>query len=105
MLPVLSAVFLRRKRPFGSSWRMDETYIKVSGQWKYLSRAVDRAGGIHAMASGYGSNGSTRLLAGRHQLCFELARVGPVGTMGCVHTILRNTRLQFKVGSPGAYIR
>ena len=23
---------------------MDETYIKVSGEWKYLYRAVDRAG-------------------------------------------------------------
>jgi len=23
---------------------MDETYIKVSGQWKYLYRAVPRAG-------------------------------------------------------------
>ena len=38
--------------------------------------------GIHALASGYGSNGSTRLLAGRHQLGFELACVGPVGTPG-----------------------
>jgi len=28
----------------GMSWRMDETYIKVSGQWKYLYRAVDRDG-------------------------------------------------------------
>src|SRR5674476_1041880 len=26
------------------SWRMDETYIKVAGQWKYLYGAVDRAG-------------------------------------------------------------
>jgi transposase-like protein len=25
-------------------WRMDETYIKVHGQWKYLYRAVDRDG-------------------------------------------------------------
>src|SRR5450830_568280 len=44
VLPVLAAVFCRRKRPMGRSWRMDETYIKVSGQWKYLYRAVDRAG-------------------------------------------------------------
>jgi transposase-like protein len=44
ILPVLAAVFRRRKRPVGSSWRMDETYIKVAGQWKYLYRAVDRDG-------------------------------------------------------------
>jgi putative transposase len=44
MLPVLAAAFRRRKRPVGSSWRMDETYIKVAGQWKYLYRAVDRDG-------------------------------------------------------------
>ncbi len=44
VLPVLAAVFRRRKRPVGRSWRMDETYIKVSGQWKYLYRAVDREG-------------------------------------------------------------
>ena len=44
MLPVLAAVFRRRKRPVGLSWRMDETYIKVAGQWKYLYRAVDREG-------------------------------------------------------------
>src|SRR5665811_1230703 len=44
MLPVLASVFRRRKRAVGSSWRMDETYIKVSGQGKYLYRAVDREG-------------------------------------------------------------
>jgi putative transposase len=27
-----------------ASWRMDETYIKVKGGWKYLYRAVDEAG-------------------------------------------------------------
>ena len=26
------------------SWRMDETYIKVKGQWYYLYRAVDKHG-------------------------------------------------------------
>lgn len=44
ILPVLAAVFRQRKRPVGGSWRMDETYIQVSGQWKYLYRAVDRLG-------------------------------------------------------------
>jgi transposase-like protein len=27
-----------------SSWRVDETYVKVGGQWKYLFRAVDKYG-------------------------------------------------------------
>ena len=36
MLPVLAVVCRRRKRPVGKSWRMDETYIKVAGEWKYL---------------------------------------------------------------------
>lgn len=29
-----------------NSWRVDETYIKVKGQWMYLSRAVDSEGNI-----------------------------------------------------------
>ncbi|ESS13217.1 hypothetical protein MOLA814_02218 [Betaproteobacteria bacterium MOLA814] len=44
MVPVLAAVFRRRQHPVGKRWRMDETYIKVAGQWKYLYRVVDRAG-------------------------------------------------------------
>ena len=32
----------KHKRPVGASWRMDETYIKVNGVWKYLYRAVDK---------------------------------------------------------------
>lgn len=44
MLPVLAKVFRRRQRPVGRSWRVDETYIQVGGQWKYLYRAVDKLG-------------------------------------------------------------
>ena len=44
MLPVLAKVFRRRKHPVGRSWRVDETYVLVGGQWRYLCRAVDRLG-------------------------------------------------------------
>ena len=42
--PLLAAVFHRRKRSVWLSGRMDETSIKVKGQWYYLSRAVDKTG-------------------------------------------------------------
>ncbi|UBM07919.1 IS6 family transposase [Cupriavidus metallidurans] len=44
LLPALNKVFRRHKRPVGQSWRMGEAYIRVRGQWKYLYRAVDKAG-------------------------------------------------------------
>jgi len=31
-------------KPTSDSWRVDETYIKVKGEWKYLYRAVDSKG-------------------------------------------------------------
>ena len=43
-LPLLEKAFRKNKRPVGGSWRMDETYIKVKGIWKYLYRAVDKQG-------------------------------------------------------------
>jgi putative transposase len=44
ILPVLAKVFRHRKCSVGRSWRMDETYIKVRGHWRYLYRAVNRDG-------------------------------------------------------------
>ena len=43
-LPLLEKIFRKYKRPVGISWRMDETYVKVQGQWKYLYRAVGKEG-------------------------------------------------------------
>ncbi len=42
--PPLEAAFHRQKRPVWISSRMDETYIRVKGQWRYLYRAVDKTG-------------------------------------------------------------
>ncbi len=42
--PLLLLQARRHKRPVGRSWRMDETYIRVRGEWKYLYRAVDKQG-------------------------------------------------------------
>ena len=44
LVPLFEKAFRRHKRPVGKSWRMDETYVKVKGQWKYLYRAVDKQG-------------------------------------------------------------
>ena len=43
-LPEFEKRWRRYARPVGGSWRMDETYIKVGGQWAYLYRAVDNGG-------------------------------------------------------------
>ena len=42
--PQMEEAFHRHQRPVWTSWRMDETYIKVKGEWKYLYRAVDKYG-------------------------------------------------------------
>jgi transposase-like protein len=36
----------KRRGTAGPSWYLDETYIKVSGRWRYLYRAIDREGNL-----------------------------------------------------------
>jgi transposase-like protein len=43
-VPVFEKRWKKYARPVGSSWRVDETYIKVKGKWHYLYRAVDKQG-------------------------------------------------------------
>jgi len=43
-LPLIEKLSRKHRRKVGRSWRMDETYIKVKGAWKYLYRAVDKEG-------------------------------------------------------------
>ncbi len=42
--PLMETTFSKRRKPVGNSWSMDETYIKVKGEWMYLYRAVDKEG-------------------------------------------------------------
>ena len=42
--PLVAKTALKRRASTSSSWRLDETYIKVKGVWHYLYRAVDKYG-------------------------------------------------------------
>jgi transposase-like protein len=42
--PMLLVAFNLRKRSVTPKWHVDETYIKVRGEWLYLYRAIDKTG-------------------------------------------------------------
>ena len=42
--PLVAAEAKKCKRTAATSWRIDETYVKVKGKWVYLYRAVDKFG-------------------------------------------------------------
>ncbi|MDE9483381.1 IS6 family transposase [Xenorhabdus bovienii] len=44
LIPLMVKRYRRSKPAVGHRWRMDETYIKIKGQWRYLYRAVDSDG-------------------------------------------------------------
>ena len=79
MLPVLAKVLRSRMRNVGRHWRIDETYIKLNGDWKYLYRAVARL----AMSIGCCCDRTSRRRA-RHLLTSQDTRLAhqfllPVG--------------------------
>lgn len=56
------------------SWRVDETYIKVKGVWKYLYRAVDSAGNtLDFMLRAYPEN-NRRAIALQHPIRLNTRR-------------------------------
>jgi IS6 family transposase len=42
--PELEKRLRKRLKNTNDSWRVDETYVRVKGQWRYLYRAVDSSG-------------------------------------------------------------
>ena len=42
--PELDKKIRRKLKLTSDSWKLDETYVKIKGKWKYLYRAVDKQG-------------------------------------------------------------
>jgi hypothetical protein len=90
-VPLLETQFCARKRSVGSSWRLDETYVKVKGVWKYLYRAVDKAGATERLSGA----GVTRVrigsLAANRLARAEYERAGFVTYEVVYEKVIRNT--------------
>ena len=70
--PILNEQIRRHIRYPNRSWRVDETYARVSGKWTYLYRALDSEGNsIDFMLSPYRDR-----IAAKHILQLALSRVG-----------------------------
>jgi DDE domain len=44
--PLLAEAARPCRHAVGSRWQVDETYVKVAGQWRYVYRAVDQFGQV-----------------------------------------------------------
>jgi transposase-like protein len=61
--PLLAEVARPCRHRVGDRWQVDETYVKVAGQWRYVDRAVDQFGQvIDAFVSCGGMPGSLPVL-------------------------------------------
>jgi hypothetical protein len=58
-LPALEKIFLASKCPVRGSWRMDETYVRIKGAWKYLYHAIDKSGPNTAAIVNYNAGHDT----------------------------------------------
>jgi len=45
-LPLFAQAARAYRRPVGTKWRVDETYVRFQGRWTYIERAIDQDGQI-----------------------------------------------------------
>ena len=63
--PELERRLRRHLKPTNDSWRMDETYIRVKGKWRYLYRAVDSSGSTLDFLLSAKQDGRSKALPGQ----------------------------------------
>src|ERR671929_2140112 len=63
--PELGRRLRKRLKSTNDSWRVDETYVRVKGQWRYLYRAVDSSGATldFLLSAKQDAEAATRFLA------------------------------------------
>ena len=77
----------KRRGRAGESWYLDETYVKVSGRWCYLYRAIDRDGELlDSMLSEYRNRQAARRFLRR---LVEVAERKPLRVTTDLHTPYR----------------
>ena len=62
--PEIEKKIIRHLRPTNDSWRMDETYIRVKGEWKYLLNKKERLLALPLLRTGrapFNASGSSVL--------------------------------------------
>ena len=45
-MPLLTEAARPCRHAIGDRWQVDESYVKVAGQWRYVYRAVDQLGQV-----------------------------------------------------------
>jgi transposase, IS6 family len=45
-MPMLAEAARPCRHAVGDRWGVDETYVKVAGRWRYVSRAIDQFGQV-----------------------------------------------------------
>ena len=86
------------KRAVTTSWRMDETYIKVKGKWVYWYRAVDKFGDTVDFILSETISGGYRLFQTSHQ-CYGFPNKVVIAKSGANYADLENiNRLLMRAG-------
>src|SRR5262245_5883882 len=80
--PELQRCLRHHLKPTNDSWRVDETYVRVKGKWRYLYRAVDSSGATLDFLL------SAKAGRGRGQALFRQSAAG--AKVGLLHGFILN---------------